>query len=209
MTELTADFDVTSSLHLNVGRDVSFLSTIHNKQYRPIKMFQEFKIAPDDVLPLRHFDETKMSFESFQFRKGGPKVRIPTYASQPHTYDGWNAEDDYESDEYYPTDSVTERPSDEGVQQRKRRRSDGEEEFIASDGILDTKKADEKGVKYWANQMMKWAKNPAVELQELTGWTYTPVSYSFVFLVGIGCGIMYHGWLIDLASDEVSYITNI
>lgn len=195
-TGLLADFTIISSYRSE--RRVlfnSFISTSNTRLNRLITMFQEFKIAPGDVRPLRHFDEDKMSFESFQFRKRGPKVRIPTYASQPQAHDGSDIEDDYESDEFYPADSLAHRPSAEEIQQRKRLGSDGKEEFIASS------EGYQEGVKYWAGEIIKWVRNPAAELQELTGWTYTPVSYTLVFLVGMGCGTMYYGWLTDLASD--------
>ena len=168
-------------------------------------MFQEFKIARDDVMPLRHFDDDNMSFESFQFRRSGPKVRIPTSASQPRSYEEATLAVEYDSNNFYPNNSVTHRPPGKGAQQRKRCGSEEQENIVVLRQAVVDGKVSKKSLNNVAKQMMKWFKNPALELEELTGWKYTPISYSFVFLVGIGCGILYHGWLTDMASNEVSY----
>lgn len=173
-------------------------------------MFQEFKVDRDGLMPLRHFDETKIFFETFRFRKTGPLVRIPTYASQPHIYRNpspQSEDDSGDSDDSYPLGRVTSTLMN-GVRQRKRSRREAQTWLIASEKsgeILEKEKM-------WKTLMMKgvqWIQDPAGELRELTGWTYAPVSYSFVFLAGIGCGIMYNGWLTDLGLEEASYLTKV
>lgn len=173
-------------------------------------MFQESKLDPDELMPLRHFDEAKMSFETFRFRKTGPSVRIPTYASQPHVYGSPSSQSDDnsgDSDDSYPLEGVSSTLMD-GVRQRKRSRREAQTWLIASEQSAEVMEKE----KMWKTLMMKgvqWVQDPAGELRELTGWTYAPVSYSFVFLVGIGCGIMYNGWLTDLGLEDASYLTKV
>ena len=173
-------------------------------------MFQEFKLDPDGLLPLRHFDEGKMSFETFRFRKTGPSVRIPSYASRAHVYRSpspQSEDNSGDSDEPYPLEGVSSTLMN-GVRQRKHSRREAQTWLIASEQNAEVMEKE----KMWKTLMMKgvqWVQDPAGELRELTGWTYAPVSYSFVFLVGIGCGIMYNGWLTDLGLEEASYLTKV
>lgn len=173
-------------------------------------MSQEFKLDPGGLLPLRHFDEGKMSFETFRFRKTGPSVRIPTHAYQAHVYrsPGFQGEDDSgDSDDSYPLEGVSSTLMN-GVWQCKRSRREAQTWLIAAEKNAEVMEKE----KMWKTLMLKgvqWVQDPAGELRELTGWTYAPVSYSFVFLVGIGCGIMYNGWLTDPGLEEASYLTKV
>ena len=137
-------------------------------------MSQEFRLNPDGIIPLRHFDDEKMSFETYRFRKSGPSVRIPTYPFETHAYHSPGAQvddgsgDSGDSDDSYPLERVSTTPMN-GLQQRKRRISQDQTWLIASDQSPEVMEKE----KLWKTLMMKgvqWAQDPAGELQELTGW---------------------------------------